>query len=142
MSKSDRDRVYAAVEKLLPRGDNIQYVIVNNAKLFRDCRLERMTRTRFAQEVQDILTNTALVREFGTWLYTEWELNTWLFVRVATVEESKVSADDILTALIKRGAAKDTTGYYANRRPDQDEDDEQDAAPGAEDDTERAITRK
>lgn len=113
---SDAGKIYTHVKKILTVEDATQYVIVNSLHLYKDCKLERLPRVKFAAEVNDVLSATSLVKEIGTWVFVEYEVMTWMFVRIGDAEVGRTrSADDILTILCQNGQALDYTGNYADR---------------------------
>lgn len=111
----DYSKVMQRVEKLLAVPDTVQYVFVDIARLYDECRFQRLNRKNFPAEVQDALTKTTLCHEHGSWLFTEWEMNVWVFIRIKNADESRrLSADGIIRDMVKNGqAVQHMSNFYS-----------------------------
>lgn len=80
----DGDTVSAAVEAILtPHITSEQkFVFVRERDFYESCKLTSMTKRRFSEEVQDMMTGSKFCSKFGEWLYTEYGDGYHVFVRV------------------------------------------------------------
>lgn len=67
-----------------------RHVYVNHRDFYHKCRLQALKRINFAEEVNDTLTGTEFIKEFGRWVYTEVGdyLHVFVFLGVMQPDES------------------------------------------------------
>lgn len=68
----------------------LRFVSVDPRQFYAQCRFARLRKHDFAAEVQDLLTRTSFVNEYGTWLYTEYDFKRWFFIYVGGQSDCNV----------------------------------------------------
>lgn len=95
----DAEKIEKCVAEILTSTD-ARMIFVGMREFYSSCKLSRLNRSKFAEEVNDCLAGTSFCKEHGTWLFAEYEMSIWVFIRLGNKNESV----DAMT-LVKRGDA-------------------------------------
>lgn len=103
---SDTQKVVDFVTAALTPHLNTQvpFVFVHQQTAFQSCKFTNIRKARFVEEVADALTSFDVVRDVGTWVYTEFGDGFGMFVRVLNVAEAKglIGAASVIDLLNKK----------------------------------------
>lgn len=66
-----------------PPNPELRFIMVSQRDFYTACGFSHLRLSNFADEVQDTLTHTVFVKKYGSWLFTEYEADTWLFIALS-----------------------------------------------------------
>lgn len=101
-SQSDRLKldchVRAVITATLSHGNTVCFV--DNREFYARMQFSNLRRQHFADEVNDALSGADFHEHYGSWLYTEYEMGTSVFVQIGKAEE-----DNDIDIMISSGRA-------------------------------------
>lgn len=103
----DFDKIEAAVCTVVQSAlsANAKFAFVNLNEFYESCALQSLRKTKFPEEVSDLLTGTEFCSVYGIWLFTEFGDGMYVFVDVSGSLSAKESIDDRIQQMVDEGVA-------------------------------------
>ena len=105
----DSRKIEAMIMQILHEADaaNQKQVVVNSRAFYRACALEKLQRSRFADEVNDILSDESVGEEFGLWVYAEYGDGLSIFCKTDLIGSQFDFASGKLVSFVHESADED-----------------------------------